>query len=131
MAALTAAFERLAARGLLAVDDANLAASQLNWLVMSAPRARGEGKLPGRSARRLLRIGLTRAARRRSQDRHPARGRPASPRLRRSGRLRSACPCLGAGGTEGQETASWVIAAIHPQAVGWWVLAVLVEPGRR
>jgi len=37
MAALAAAFERLAARGLLAVDDANLAASQFNWLVMSAP----------------------------------------------------------------------------------------------
>ncbi len=37
MAALAAAFERLAARGLLAVEDANLAASQFNWLVMSAP----------------------------------------------------------------------------------------------
>jgi TetR/AcrR family transcriptional repressor of mexJK operon len=37
MSALAAAFERLAARGLLAVDDANLAASQFNWLVMAAP----------------------------------------------------------------------------------------------
>jgi hypothetical protein len=36
IAALAAAFERLAARGLLAVDDADLAASQFNWLVMSA-----------------------------------------------------------------------------------------------
>jgi TetR/AcrR family transcriptional regulator, mexJK operon transcriptional repressor len=37
MAALADAFDRLAARGLLTVDDANLAASQFNWLVMSAP----------------------------------------------------------------------------------------------
>ncbi|MFI5041542.1 MAG: TetR/AcrR family transcriptional regulator [Acidimicrobiales bacterium] len=37
MAALADAFERLAARGLLTVDDATLAASQFNWLVMSAP----------------------------------------------------------------------------------------------
>jgi AcrR family transcriptional regulator len=35
--ALAATFERLAARGLLAVDDAGLAASQFNWLVMSEP----------------------------------------------------------------------------------------------
>jgi AcrR family transcriptional regulator len=37
IAALAATFERLAARGLLAVDDPNLAAAQFNWLVMSAP----------------------------------------------------------------------------------------------
>src|SRR5436189_4323752 len=37
IAALAATFERLSARGLLAVDDANLAAAQFNWLVMSAP----------------------------------------------------------------------------------------------
>ena len=30
-------FERLGARGLLALDDPNLAAAQFNWLVMSAP----------------------------------------------------------------------------------------------
>lgn len=34
---LAATFERLAARGLLAADDPNLAAAQFNWLVMSAP----------------------------------------------------------------------------------------------
>jgi AcrR family transcriptional regulator len=37
MAALAATFERLAARGLLSVDDPLLAATQFNWLVMSAP----------------------------------------------------------------------------------------------
>jgi AcrR family transcriptional regulator len=37
IAALAATFERLSARGLLTVEDANLAASQFNWLVMSAP----------------------------------------------------------------------------------------------
>lgn len=36
-AALETAFERLAARGLLAVDDPAVAASQFNWLIMSAP----------------------------------------------------------------------------------------------
>jgi AcrR family transcriptional regulator len=35
--ALAATFERLAARGLLAVDDPLLAATQFNWLIMSAP----------------------------------------------------------------------------------------------
>jgi TetR/AcrR family transcriptional repressor of mexJK operon len=37
IAALAATFARLAARGLLAVDDPNLAAAQFNWLVMSEP----------------------------------------------------------------------------------------------
>ena len=37
IAALATTFERLAARGSLVVDDADLAASQFNWLVMSAP----------------------------------------------------------------------------------------------
>jgi AcrR family transcriptional regulator len=35
--ALATAFERLAARGLLHLDDPLLAAAQFNWLVMSAP----------------------------------------------------------------------------------------------
>jgi TetR/AcrR family transcriptional repressor of mexJK operon len=37
IAALAATFERLAARGLLHVDDPLLAAAQFNWLIMSAP----------------------------------------------------------------------------------------------
>ncbi|MGO9973242.1 MAG: TetR/AcrR family transcriptional regulator [Solirubrobacteraceae bacterium] len=37
IAALTGAFEQLAARGLLALDDAQLAAAHFNWLVMSIP----------------------------------------------------------------------------------------------
>jgi TetR/AcrR family transcriptional regulator, mexJK operon transcriptional repressor len=37
IAALAASFERLAARGLLDVDDPLLAATQFNWLVMSEP----------------------------------------------------------------------------------------------
>jgi TetR/AcrR family transcriptional regulator, mexJK operon transcriptional repressor len=37
IAALAAAFERLAARRLLAIDDPQVAASQFNWLIMSAP----------------------------------------------------------------------------------------------
>ena len=37
IAALAAAFERLAARGLLAARRPDLAAAQFNWLVMSAP----------------------------------------------------------------------------------------------
>jgi TetR/AcrR family transcriptional regulator, mexJK operon transcriptional repressor len=37
IAALADAFERLAARGLLHVDDPALAASQFNWLIMSVP----------------------------------------------------------------------------------------------
>ena len=44
--ALAATFERLAARGLLAVDDADLAASQFNWLVMSGPLNRGDAARP-------------------------------------------------------------------------------------
>jgi AcrR family transcriptional regulator len=35
--ALAATFERLAARGLLELDDASLAATQFNWLIMAAP----------------------------------------------------------------------------------------------
>jgi TetR/AcrR family transcriptional repressor of mexJK operon len=37
IAALAATFERLAARGLLSIEDPLLAATQFNWLVMSAP----------------------------------------------------------------------------------------------
>ena len=37
MAALAATFERLADRGLLAIDDPQVAASHFNWLIMSAP----------------------------------------------------------------------------------------------
>jgi TetR/AcrR family transcriptional regulator, mexJK operon transcriptional repressor len=37
IAALAAVFERLAARGVLAVDDPQLAAAHFNWLVMSVP----------------------------------------------------------------------------------------------
>lgn len=37
MAALAVTFERLAERGLLTVDDPELAASQFNWLVMAEP----------------------------------------------------------------------------------------------
>jgi AcrR family transcriptional regulator len=37
MAALAGAFERLAARGMLSVDDPALAAAHFNWLVMSIP----------------------------------------------------------------------------------------------
>jgi AcrR family transcriptional regulator len=37
VAALAAAFDRLAARGLLHLDDPLLAAAQFNWLIMSAP----------------------------------------------------------------------------------------------
>jgi hypothetical protein len=35
--ALADAFERLAERGVLALDDAQLAAAQFNWLIMSNP----------------------------------------------------------------------------------------------
>jgi TetR/AcrR family transcriptional regulator, mexJK operon transcriptional repressor len=37
IAGLSSAFERLAERGLLRVDDAELAATHFNWLIMSAP----------------------------------------------------------------------------------------------
>jgi TetR/AcrR family transcriptional repressor of mexJK operon len=37
IAALTTAFKRLAARGLLTLDDPQLAAAHFNWLVMSIP----------------------------------------------------------------------------------------------
>ena len=48
--ALAATFERLAARGLLAVDDPMVAAGQFNWLIMSAPLNQamllGDGAIP-------------------------------------------------------------------------------------
>ena len=48
--AIAAAFEHLAERGLLVMDDAALAASQFNWLVMSAPLNQamllGDGAIP-------------------------------------------------------------------------------------
>jgi hypothetical protein len=37
IAALATAFERLAARGALQLEDPNLAAAHFNWLIMSAP----------------------------------------------------------------------------------------------
>lgn len=50
IASLAAMFERLAARGVLAIDDASLAATQFNWLIMSAPLNRamllGDGAIP-------------------------------------------------------------------------------------
>ena len=52
VAALAAAFERLAERGLLAIDDPMVAASQFNWLIMSAPLNQamllGDGAIPKR-----------------------------------------------------------------------------------
>jgi TetR/AcrR family transcriptional repressor of mexJK operon len=50
IAALASTFERLAARGLLAIDDPQRAASQFNWLVMSDPLNQamllGDGAIP-------------------------------------------------------------------------------------
>lgn len=50
MDALAAAFARLAARGLLVLDDPAIAASHFNWLVMSAPLNRamllGDAAIP-------------------------------------------------------------------------------------
>jgi hypothetical protein len=37
IAALATTFERLAARGVLAIEDPTLAATHFNWLIMSAP----------------------------------------------------------------------------------------------
>ena len=37
LAALTTTFKSLTERGLLAIDDPRVAASQFNWLIMSAP----------------------------------------------------------------------------------------------
>jgi hypothetical protein len=37
IAALAGVFERLAARGVLQVDDPHLAAEHFNWLIMSSP----------------------------------------------------------------------------------------------
>lgn len=50
LTALATRFERLADRGLLAIDDPLLAASHFNWLIMSAPLNRamllGDGAIP-------------------------------------------------------------------------------------
>ena len=50
MAALTTAFERLNDRGLVAIDDPSVAASQFNWLIMSEPLNRamllGDAAIP-------------------------------------------------------------------------------------
>jgi TetR/AcrR family transcriptional regulator, mexJK operon transcriptional repressor len=50
VAALADAFEGLAARGVLGLDDPQLAATHFNWLVMSAPVNRamllGDGEIP-------------------------------------------------------------------------------------
>ncbi|MVA98202.1 TetR family transcriptional regulator [Nitratireductor sp. CAU 1489] len=52
LAELAALFERLAARGLLTLDDPAMAASHFNWLVMSEPLNRamllGDAAIPGR-----------------------------------------------------------------------------------
>ena len=52
MATLAAMFERLNDRGLLAIDDPVVAASQFNWLIMSAPLNQamllGDGRYPSR-----------------------------------------------------------------------------------
>ena len=49
--ALAATFERLAARGLLTIDDPKTAATHFNWLVMSSPINQamllGDGAIPG------------------------------------------------------------------------------------
>jgi TetR/AcrR family transcriptional regulator, mexJK operon transcriptional repressor len=51
IAALATVFERLAARGVLQLDDPPLAAAQFNWLVLSIPLNKamllGEDELPG------------------------------------------------------------------------------------
>ena len=50
--ALAAAFERLAARGLLHVDDPALAAEHFNWLIMSRAAEPGDAPRRRRAARR-------------------------------------------------------------------------------
>ena len=56
IAALATAFERLAERGVLQLDDPRVAAAHFNWLVMSAPLNRamflGEDEPPGASRAR-------------------------------------------------------------------------------
>jgi len=56
MAALAKVFAKLAERGLLAIDDPELAASQFNWLIMSEPLNRaillGDGSIPNPAALR-------------------------------------------------------------------------------
>ena len=53
VAALAAAFERLAERGVLQFDDPRLAAAHFNWLVMSAPINQamllGDDQIPARA----------------------------------------------------------------------------------
>ncbi len=53
VAALAAAFERLAERGVLQLDDPRLAAAHFNWLVMSAPINQamllGDDQIPARA----------------------------------------------------------------------------------
>jgi AcrR family transcriptional regulator len=54
IAALTTAFERLAHKRLLRLEDPSLAAEQFNWLVVSVPlnhaMLSGENRVPGRAA---------------------------------------------------------------------------------
>lgn len=56
ISAFAKTLERLTARGLLVIDDPMIAASQFNWLVMSAPLNRamllGDGAIPKASALR-------------------------------------------------------------------------------
>lgn len=56
MAALTKVFSELAERGVLAIDDAEIAASQFNWLIMSEPLNRvmmlGDDSVPTPAALR-------------------------------------------------------------------------------
>ncbi|WP_448811094.1 TetR/AcrR family transcriptional regulator [Agromyces bauzanensis] len=56
MSSLAAAFGRLDEQGLLSIDDADVAASQFNWLVMAAPLTDamllGDAALPDARARR-------------------------------------------------------------------------------
>jgi len=52
IASLATTFTRLAKRGILSVRDPSLAATQFNWLIMSAPLNRamllGDGAIPSR-----------------------------------------------------------------------------------
>lgn len=56
LAELAGSFERLAERGLLEIDEAMIAASHFNWLVMSAPLNQamllGDDAIPGEAERR-------------------------------------------------------------------------------
>jgi AcrR family transcriptional regulator len=84
---LTAMFERLAARGLLTLDDASVAATQFNWVIMADPLNRamllGDEAIPAPSV--LRRTGaIVRCSR-------SLRRRAALPRLRRSIAHRDRC----------------------------------------